>query len=167
MSSDQRVVIKSSWKSLAASAGYTWLLLFVLVGTLAVVGAVRSLALYVVLIVVFPFLVTVLRATQYLELTPRGLEIHGFSSTTTLEWPFVGSVDCVTKGSGGYLTVEDLFANRSRTLPAPRAVGEAGVAEAGRVRELIEQWRLAQCGPDPVPAAHPAPVPPVVDLDLA
>jgi hypothetical protein len=41
------------------------------------------------------------------------------------------------------------------------------MAEAERARELIEQWRLAQCGPDPVPAAHPAPVPPVVDLDLA
>jgi hypothetical protein len=73
---------------------------------------------------------------------------------------YVGSVNCVTKKGSSYLTVEDLGKNRTRRLPAPRAVfgrDEAGVEDA---RALIESWRQALGGPDPV-------TPPAVDLGLA
>jgi hypothetical protein len=42
-----------------------------------------------------------------------------------------------------------------------------GKDEMEHTRELIQLWRLAFTQPIPVTAAHPAPVPPVVDLGLA
>jgi hypothetical protein len=59
-----------------------------------------------------------------------------------------------------YLTVEDLRSNRTRRLPAPRAVFGIDEAQVEQARALIERWRQAHGGPDPV-------TPPVVGLGLA
>lgn len=108
-----------------------------------------------------------LRFFEYIELNPQGVRIHGFRGAT-VPWLSVGAVDYVPQlGGMGHLKIQELTAKRRRRLTAPRVVLGMGKDETERARDLIERWRLAQCGPDPVPAAHPAPVPPVVDLDLA
>jgi hypothetical protein len=69
-------------------------------------------------------------------------------------------VNCVTKRRNSYLTVEDLSRNRTRRLPAPRAVFGIDEAQVEQARAIIERWRQAYGGPDPV-------TPPAVDLGLA
>jgi hypothetical protein len=163
---EQRVVIKSSWKICFAT--------IVPVGTilLTVQASQRSVGGAVFMVSWLAVAAVLVRALEYIELTPEGLLIHGFRGTT-VPWHSVGAVDYVQGPGGmGHLNVRDLAAKRRRRLTAPRVVFGLGKDETDLTREVIQLWRLAYTGPVPLadePSREPAeaPVPPAVDLDLA
>lgn len=149
MSSHQRVVIKSSWAVHIVSAAAVYFL------PLLVVAAVGNRFLFLIVLGAFPVAVLFGRLTAYVVLTALGLGIHGLSGMTTVPWVFIGSVDYVIKGRLHYLTIQDVSANRTRTLSAPRVMFDVGRWEAAETCTVIETWWLANRGSTPPVASRP------------
>jgi hypothetical protein len=90
----------------------------------------------------------------HVVLTPPGLEVWWFGYTR-LPWTSVGGVFEIGFLGDGYLSVLDSRENRSRRLPAPRALFGVGKRELREQRHLIEQWwaTYRNIPPSPPPAA--------------
>jgi hypothetical protein len=152
MSSDQRVVLRSSWPSAVAPIA-PLLLIF-----LAIQIMDRSFAGAIAVVIAIGAVVAGARQLQYLALTPEGLEIHWFGMRR-VAWQDIGSVEFVDRLGGQQLRIYNIAKKRGRYLPAPRGAFGVGKKETAAARDLIEQWWQAYSG-RPLPMAPEPTSPP-------
>jgi hypothetical protein len=153
MGTDERVVLRSSLRTLAAFAG---VFLSVLAAELLWAHDVGSF-----LVAAFSFMAvaTLMHHFRKVVLTSAGIEVWSLGYTL-IPWAQISAV--VTRGSWWterYIGVLDLAGDRCRKLPAPRASFGLSGRDLERARDLIERWWLQHRGDPPV---TPAPVPPDV-----
>jgi len=148
MSSDQRVVLRSSWPATFANSSP------ILVVLLAVQIADRSVGPAIVVIIAVAAVTAVFRHLLSIELTPQGLDIHRFG-LRRVPWQDISSVELVNRFGGHNLRIHEVARQRGRYLPAPRGSFGIGKQETAQARDLIEQWRQAYSNrPQPI-VPHP------------
>lgn len=136
MSSDQRVVLRSSWPATFANSAPIFVIL------VAVQIADRSVGQAIVVIIAVAAVTAVFRDLLYIELTPQGLDIHRFG-LRRVPWQDISSVELVNRFGGHNVRIHEVARQRGRYLPAPRGSFGIGKQEAAQARDLIEQWRQA------------------------
>jgi hypothetical protein len=154
MSSEQRVVLRSSWPATLANSSPVLVVLIVFQITQQSIGGT------VTVLVAISAAIAVVRQLQYIELTQEGLDIH-LIGTRRVPWHDISSVELVNRLGGHQLRIHDVAKKRGRYLPAPRGAFGVGKQETARARDLIEQWCQAWSN-RPLPTAVRPALPPVV-----
>jgi hypothetical protein len=154
MSSDERIVLRSSWPATLANGSP---ILVVLVGFQIIQ---QSIGGTVTVLVVVSATLALVRQLQSVELTREGLDIH-LIGTRRVAWQDISSVEFVNRFGGHQLRIHDVARKRGRYLPAPRGAFGVGKQETAQARDLIEQWWQAY-GNRPVPLVAKPTLPPVV-----
>jgi hypothetical protein len=153
MSSDQRVVLRSSWPAAFS------IIAPILVVFLAIQIMDRSAGGAIAVLIAIGAVVAGARQLQYVELTPQGLEIHLFGMRR-VAWQDIGAVEFVDRLGGHQIRIHNIAKNRGRYLPAPRGSFGVGKKETAAARDLIEQWWQAYSNRPlptvPVPTSPPA-----------
>jgi hypothetical protein len=154
MSTDQRIVLRSSWPATLANSAPVLVVIVVFQITQPSIGGT------VMVLVAVSAVLALVRHLQFVELTREGLDIH-LIGTSRVPWHDIGSVEFVNRFGGHQLRIHDLAKQRGRYLPAPRGAFGVGKQETARARDLIEQWWQAYSN-RPVPLAAKPTLPPMV-----
>jgi hypothetical protein len=154
MSSDQRIVLRSSWPATIANSSPILVVLL----TFQIIQ--QSVGGMVAVLVAVSAVLVIARPLQYIELTREGLDIH-LLGTRRVAWRDISSVEFVNRFGGHQLRIHDLAKNRGRYLPAPRGAFGVGKQETAQARDVIEQWWQAY-GNRPLPIVPQSTLPPVV-----